>query len=122
MPGDSRQTETTRRRRQCGAPHRTNDIDAGKRRRTLEGLPDPRPLTNFFVRREALLIRVEVRDLSPLTLSQQGGEAGGSLSREAPGRVGAAPTKPGRASTARWCGSGEHGGEEYARNQLYYVS
>jgi hypothetical protein len=28
------------------------------------------------VRREALLIRVEVRDLPPLTLSQQGGEAG----------------------------------------------
>jgi len=27
------------------------------------------------VRREALLIRVEVRDLPPLTLSQQGGEA-----------------------------------------------
>ena len=74
------------------------------------------------VRREALLIRVEVRDLLPLTLSQQGGEAGGSLIREAPGRVGAAPTKPGRASTARWRGSGECGGEEYARNQRYYVS
>jgi hypothetical protein len=37
------------------------------------------------VRREALLIRVEVRDLPPLTLSQQGGEAGGSLIRGAPG-------------------------------------
>lgn len=73
------------------------------------------------MRREALTIRVEVRDLPPLTLSQQGGEAGGSLSREAPGRAGAAPTKPGRASTARWRGSGEHDGEEYARNQCYYV-
>src|SRR6266567_904905 len=79
------------------------------------------PLTLIFVRREALLIRVEVRDHPPLTLSQQGGEAGGSLIREAPGRVGAALTKPGRASTARWCGSGERGGEEYARNQRYYV-
>ena len=78
-------------------------------------------LTLIFVRREALPFRVEVRDLPPLTLSQQGGEAEGSLIREAPGRVGAALTKPGRASTARWCGSGERGGEEYARNQRYYV-
>ena len=69
------------------------------------------------MRREALTIRVEVRDLPPLTLSQQGGEAGGSLTREAPGRAGAAPTKPGRAGTARRCGSGERDGEEYERNQ-----
>ena len=74
------------------------------------------------MRREALTIRAEVRDLPPLTLSQQGGEAGGSLTWEALGRAGAAPAKPGRASTARWCGSGEHGEEEYARNQRYYVS
>jgi hypothetical protein len=79
-------------------------------------------LTVIFVRREALLIRVEVKDHPPLTLSQQGGEAGGSLTREAPGRVGAALTKPGRASTARWCGSGERSEEEYARNQRHYVS
>src|SRR5689334_13979497 len=31
--------------------------------------------------------------------------------------VGAALTKPGRVSTARWCGSGERDGEEYARNR-----
>ena len=74
-------------------------------------------LITVRVRREALLIRVEVRDLPPLTLSQQGGEAGGSLIREAPGRAGAALTKPGCASTARWRGSGERDGEEYARNQ-----
>jgi len=37
------------------------------------------PLTVIFVRRDALLIRVEVRDHPPLTLSQQGGGAGGSL-------------------------------------------
>ena len=81
-----------------------------------------RALITARVRREALLIRVEVRDLPPLTLSQQGGEAGGSLTREAPGRVGAAPTKPGHVSTARWRGSGERGEEEYARNQRHYVS
>ena len=67
------------------------------------------------------MIRVEVRDRPPLTLSQQGGEAGGSLTGEAPGRVGAALTKPGCASTARWRRPGERGGEEYARNQRYYV-
>jgi hypothetical protein len=64
------------------------------------------------------MIRVEVRDLPPLTLSQQGRRAGGSLIREAPGRAGAAPTKPGRVSTARWRGSGERDGEEYARNNV----
>jgi hypothetical protein len=31
------------------APHRTNDVDAGKRRRTLESLPHPHPLTKFFI-------------------------------------------------------------------------
>jgi prolipoprotein diacylglyceryltransferase len=35
-----------------------------------------RPLASIHVRREALTIRVEVRDLPPLALSQQGGEAG----------------------------------------------
>ena len=38
--------------------------------------------------------------------SQRLGEAGGSLIRGTPGRVGAALTTTGRASTARWCGSG----------------
>src|ERR1700758_3525366 len=56
-----------------------------------------------------------------LILSQQGGEAEGSLIRVVPGRAGAALTKPGRASTARWGGSGERGGKEYARNRRYYV-
>src|SRR6266567_2593997 len=31
--------------------------------------------------------------------------------------AGAALTKPGRASTARWSGSGKRDGEEYARNR-----
>jgi hypothetical protein len=55
-------------------------------------------------------------------LSQQGGVAEGSPIREMPGRVEAALTKPGHASTARWCGFGERDGEEYERNQRYYVS
>jgi len=38
-----------------------------------------------------------------------------------PGRVGAALTKPGRTSTARWCWSGEREGEEYERNRRCYV-
>jgi hypothetical protein len=38
-----------------------------------------------------------------------------------PGRVGAALTKPGRVSTARWCGFGERDGEEYVRNRRCYV-
>ena len=54
-------------------------------------------------------------------LSQQGGAAEGSPAREVPGRVRAALTKPGHASTARWCGSGERDEEEYARNQRHYV-
>ena len=41
----------------------------------------------------------------------------GSLIRETPVRVGAALTTPGRASTARWCGSGEQDGKVYVRNQ-----
>lgn len=41
---------------------------------------------------------------APLILSQQDGEAEGSPIRVMPGRAGAALTKTGRASTARWCG------------------
>jgi hypothetical protein len=49
--------------------------------------------------------------------SQRLGEAEGSLSRETPGRVGAALTTPGRASTARWRGFGQRDGKVHARNQ-----
>ena len=56
-----------------------------------------------------------------LILSQQDGGAEGSLSRVVPGRAGAALTKPGRASTARWLGFGERDGEEYARNRRVTV-
>lgn len=39
-----------------------------------------------------------------------------------PGWWQAALTKPGRASTARWCGSGERDGKEYARNRRLRLS
>ena len=44
-------------------------------------------------------------------------EAEGSLSRGTPGKAEAALTTTGRASTARWCGSGKRDGKVYARNQ-----
>ncbi len=43
--------------------------------------------------------------------------ADGSLNREVSARAGAAVTKPGRPSTARWVGSGERDAEVYARNR-----
>jgi hypothetical protein len=54
-------------------------------------------------------------------LSQQVHGAEGSLVRVVPGRVGAALTKPGRVSTARWGGFGERDGEEYVRNRRCYL-
>ena len=51
-------------------------------------------------------------------LSQQAVEAGGSPTREAPGRVGAALTTTGRVGTSRRLGSGKQGGKVYeSRNQ-----
>jgi hypothetical protein len=56
--------------------------------------------------REALLIRAEVRETTASVLSQQGGEAEGSLIREVPGRVGARrrPTasRPSSTRSSRW--------------------
>jgi hypothetical protein len=52
-----------------------------------------------------------------VVLSQQDCEAEGSLSREVPGWVEAALTKPGRPRTARWGGSGKRGGKAYERNR-----
>ncbi len=46
------------------------------------------------VRREALVCRVEVKDLAPRS-SQRPGEAGGSLTQEVLGRVGSSPDKVG---------------------------
>ena len=53
-------------------------------------------------------------------LSQQVVEVGGSRSLDAQVEVGAAPTTPGRASTARWPGPGKRDGEVYeCRNQWW---
>lgn len=57
-----------------------------------------------------------------MVLSQQDCEAEGSLSREVPGWVGAALTKPWRAGTARRRGCGERGGKAYARNRRLRLS
>src|SRR5258705_3493712 len=54
--------------------------------------------------------------------SQRRGEAGGSLSRGSPGRVGAASTTSRRPGTAGWAGRGERDGKVYARNRLRYAS
>ena len=84
----------------------------------LPHAPRARVRVNFALRREALSVRVEVRDLA-CGLSQQVAVAEGSLIRVVAGRAGAALTKPGRPSTARWGGSGERGGKEYARNRRF---
>jgi hypothetical protein len=47
--------------------------------------------------------------------------AGGSLTREMSVRVGAAATKPGRSSTARWVGSGKRDAEVYERNRRFFL-
>jgi hypothetical protein len=62
---------------------------------------------------------VEVRDLHRCPCRSGAAELG----QPDPGgaRAGAALTKPGRASTARWRGSGERDGEEYARNRCVTV-
>jgi hypothetical protein len=72
------------------------------------------------LRREALLFEWRWETFAAV-LSQQGGVAEGSLIRVVPGRAGAALTKPGRLSTARWGGFGERGEKEYARNRRCYV-
>jgi hypothetical protein len=77
--------------------------------------------TTTRVRREALMIRVGVRDLHCRACRSRNGEAEGSLIREMPGRVGAALTTPGRTRIARWCGFGKRDEKEYARNQCDYV-
>jgi len=68
-------------------------------------------------RHEALLYRAVVKGHRP-GLSQQAVEAGGSRAGgDAPAGWQAAPTKPGRASTVRWSGSGKQDGKVYVRNQ-----
>src|SRR4051794_35686414 len=50
-------TTPTRRSRQRGAPHRTNDVDGDKRRRTLQGAEAP-PLTTEGNRKDSAHVRV----------------------------------------------------------------
>ncbi len=80
------------------------------------------PRASIPVRRKALAIRVEVRDL-PLALSQQGGAKLVAARPGSAGERGAAPTKPGRVSTARTRGSGERddtaAGDTYAGGAGY---
>jgi hypothetical protein len=64
------------------------------------------PCSYGFVRHEARGIEWRWETFT-VVLSQQHDEAGGSLSRGTPGRVGAAPTTPGRSGTARRTGSGK---------------
>jgi len=62
-----------------------------------------------------------VRDLRRRPCRSRAVKLRAAVLQEMPERVGAALTKPGRASTARWCGFGERDEEEYARNQRRYV-
>jgi len=68
------------------------------------------------VRREALLIRVEVRDLHRLSCRSREVELGAARTGWCWSGWQAALTKPGRASTARWPGPGERDGK-HARNR-----
>jgi len=69
------------------------------------------------VRHEALVVS-NGGGRPSLPCRRSGGvEAGGSLIRGSPGRVGAASTKSCRSSTAGWAGRGERDGKEYARNR-----
>ena len=69
------------------------------------------------VRREALVDRVGVRD--PRRRAHRSGAVKLRAAGSGRCRVGwqAALTKPGRVSTARWCGPGERGGKAYVRNR-----
>jgi hypothetical protein len=79
-------------------------------------------LYDVSVRREALVVRLEVRDLHRGVRRSGCRVAGGSLSAGTCVRVGAAPTKPCRVSTVGWRGCGERAGEVYARNRCHYLS
>lgn len=79
-------------------------------------------LYDVTVRREALVVRAEVRDLCLIPCRSRGFEAGGSLTGETSGRAGAAPTKSCRVSTVGWRGCGEHAEEVYARNRCHHLS
>ncbi|WP_338751880.1 hypothetical protein [Janibacter alittae] len=79
-------------------------------------------LYDVAVRREALVVRVEVRDLCLIPCRSRESVAGGSLIAGTCGRAGAAPTKPCRVSTVGWRGRGEQAEEVYARNRCHHLS
>ena len=79
-------------------------------------------LYDVSVRHEALVVRVGVRDHHRGSGRSRGREAGGSLTGETTGRVGAALTKPCRVSTAGWRERGERAEEVYARNRCHHLS
>lgn len=79
-------------------------------------------LYDVTVRREVLVVRVGVRDLHLAACRGGWLVAGGSLTGETPGRVGAALTKPWYASTTGWCARGERFAEVYARNRCHHLS
>ncbi|WXB75166.1 hypothetical protein V1351_09320 [Janibacter alittae] len=79
-------------------------------------------LYDVTVRREALVVRVEVRDLCLIPCRSRESVAGGSLIAGTCGRAGAAPTKPCRVSTVGWRGRGEQAEEVYARNRCHHLS
>ena len=79
-------------------------------------------LYDVTVRHEALAVRMEVRDHHRGRRRSRGREAEGSPTGEAPGRAGAALTKPCHVSTVRWRGLGERAGEVYARNRRHHLS
>ncbi|WP_232326571.1 DNA methyltransferase [Microbispora sp. ATCC PTA-5024] len=74
---------------------------------------------NLGVRHEAPWNRAEVKGLRRCLVAAGQRVAGGSLIRETPGRVGAAPTTTGRVGTAGGPGSGKRGRKVYVRNQRY---
>ncbi len=79
-------------------------------------------LYDVTVRREALVVRVEVRDLCLIPCRGREFEAGGSLTGETSGRAGAALTKSCRVRTVGWRERGEHAEEVYARNRCHHLS
>ena len=84
--------------------------------------PSALVLYDVTVRHEALVARAGVRDHCRGPCRSRGCEAGGSLTGETPGRVGAALTKPCRVSTVGWRGRGERAEEVYARNRCDHLS
>lgn len=79
-------------------------------------------LYDVTVRREALVVRLEVGDLHRGSRRSGGRGTGGSPSAGTRARVGAALTKSCRVSTVGWRGRGERTEEVYERNRCHHLS